>query len=233
MFRDREDAGRQLAEALRQRSWRDPVVLAIPRGGLVIGAAVARILPAELDVVLSRKLPAPGQPELAIGAVSEDGEVILNRGLVERLEIDPDYISRETARQLAEIRRRQSLYRQVRPAAKLTGRSVIVTDDGIATGSTMIAALHAARLQRPAQLVVAVPVGSPDRLQEVGRHCDEVICLLAPDDFWAVGQFYEYFPQLSDEEAMAILAEAWRQYCDRTQSPPISETGEQHEPGSS
>ncbi|GBD35672.1 Putative phosphoribosyl transferase [bacterium HR36] len=220
MFRDRESAGQQLAAELKQRVWKDPVVLAIPRGGLVIGAALARVLPAELDVVLSRKLPAPGQPELAIGAVSEDGEVVLNRGLVERLEIDPDYITKETTRQLAEIRRRQALYRRVRPPAQLRGRSVIVTDDGIATGSTMIAALHAARLQQPAQLVVAVPVASPDRLSEVRRHCDEVICLLAPEDFWAVGQFYQEFPQLSDEEAVAILAEAWRDSTHRTAATP-------------
>jgi predicted phosphoribosyltransferase len=184
-------------------------------------------LPAELDVVLSRKLPAPGQPELAIGAVSEDGEVILNRGLVERLEIDPDYITRETQRQLAEIRRRQQVYRQVRPAARLQGRSVIVTDDGIATGSTMIAALHAARLQQPAQLVVAVPVGSPDRLAEVGRHCDEVICLLAPEDFWAVGQFYHYFPQLDDAEAIEILAQAWREYTSRSAGTPTTPPSQQ------
>lgn len=226
MFRDREDAGQQLAQELKKRAWRDPVVLAIPRGGLVIGAALAHGLPAELDVVLSRKLPAPDQPELAIGAVSEDGEVILNRSLVERLEVDPDYITEETSRQLAEIRRRQKLYRQVRPPARLQGRSVIVTDDGIATGSTMIAALHAARLQNPAQLIVAVPVGSPDRLAEVGRHCDEVICLLAPEDFWAVGQFYYNFPQLSDEEAVAILGQAWREYTSRTagglSQPPVS-----------
>lgn len=216
MFRDREEAGLLLARELKKRRWSDPVVLAIPRGGLVIGAVLARELPAELDVVLARKLPAPGQPELALGAVSEDGEAILNPSLVHLVAAERDYIAREVERQWAEIRRRQALYRKVRPPARLSGRSVIVTDDGIATGSTMLAALHAVRAQQPTEVVVAVPVVSPDRLPEIRRHCDALICLLAPEEFWAVGQFYEEFPQLSDAEATALLAEAWRAFQERS-----------------
>jgi predicted phosphoribosyltransferase len=183
---------------------------------LVIGAVLARELPAELDVVLARKLPAPGQPELALGAVSEDGEAILNPSLVHLVAAERDYIAREVERQWAEIRRRQALYRKVRPPARLSGRSVIVTDDGIATGSTMLAALHAVRAQQPTEVVVAVPVASPDRLPEIRRHCDALICLSAPEEFWAVGQFYEEFPQLSDAEATALLDEAWRAFQERS-----------------
>ncbi|MCS6852858.1 MAG: phosphoribosyltransferase family protein [Gemmataceae bacterium] len=205
MFRHREDAAHQLAARLRGRELHDPLVLAIPRGGVVIGAVLARELGAELDVVLSRKLRAPGQPELALGAVTEDGRVFLNpeaRPLLEGLE---EYLEEERQFQLAEIARRSRLVRAIRPAASVTGRSVIVTDDGIATGSTMIAALQAARAQGPKELIVAVPVAAPDRLAEVARWCDDVICLLRPRDFWAIGQFYEDFQQVDDAEVARLL----------------------------
>jgi putative phosphoribosyl transferase len=205
MFRNREDAALQLAEKLKDRNLLRPVVLAIPRGGVVIGAILARELQAELDVVLSRKLGAPQQPELAIGAISEDGRVYFNSYAQEFAEENRDYVLEESRRQLAEIERRKKLFRDVRPAASLAGRSVIITDDGIATGSTMIAALQAAKLQNPHELIVAVPVVSPDRLPEIRQWCDEVIYLLAPEDFWAIGQFYEDFSQLDDEEVVALL----------------------------
>jgi putative phosphoribosyl transferase len=205
MFRNREDAALQLADKLKDRNLLRPVVLAIPRGGVVIGAILARELQAELDVVLSRKLGAPQQPELAIGAISEDGRVYFNSYAQEFAEENRDYVLEESRRQLAEIERRKKLFRDVRPAASLAGRSVIITDDGIATGSTMIAALQAAKLQNPHELIVAVPVVSPDRLPEIRQWCDEVIYLLAPEDFWAIGQFYEDFSQLDDEEVVALL----------------------------
>jgi putative phosphoribosyl transferase len=205
MFRNREDAALRLAEKLKDRNLLRPVVLAIPRGGVVIGAILARELQAELDVVLSRKLGAPQQPELAIGAISEDGRVYFNSYAQEFAEENRDYVLEESRRQLAEIERRKKLFRDVRPAASLAGRSVIITDDGIATGSTMIAALQAAKLQNPHELIVAVPVVSPDRLPEIRQWCDEVIYLLAPEDFWAIGQFYEDFSQLDDEEVVALL----------------------------
>lgn len=208
MFVNRAEAARLLARRLRDRQFRDPVVLAIPRGGVVTGSVVARELGAELDVVLSRKLRAPYQPELAVGAVGEDGQVYLNHQAQEALGLTDEYLAAERRHQLGEIARRQSLLRGVRPAAPLAGRSVIVTDDGIATGSTMIAALQVARTKKPHELIVAVPVAPPDRLAEVRRHCDEAICLVTPADFWAVGQFYEDFAPVEDTEVVELLRAA-------------------------
>ena len=206
MFANREDAARRLAAKLKGRVLLRPVVLAIPRGGVVTGAVLAEELGAELDVVLSRKLRAPGQPELAVGAVSEDGQVYLDPAITESLGLQgDDYLAREQKHQLAEIARRKALFRAVKAPVALKGRSVIVTDDGIATGSTMIAALKVVRAQNPRELIVAVPVASPDRLGEICRLCDDVVCLLAPRSFWAIGQFYEDFTQVADEEVIELL----------------------------
>jgi putative phosphoribosyl transferase len=206
MFRDREDAARQLAAMLKGRALHDPLVLAIPRGGVVTGAVLARELGAELDVVLSRKLRAPDQPELAIGAIAEDGRVYLNHHAEAFLEfIGEEYLAAERRHQLAEIARRRKLFRAVRPQAAVAGRSVIVTDDGIATGATMIAALQAVKAQDPREVIVAVPVASPDRLEVVRRWCDDVVCLLSPERFWAIGQFYEDFTQVEDEQVLQLL----------------------------
>jgi predicted phosphoribosyltransferase len=207
MFIDREDAGRRLAIQLQGRPLLDPLVLAIPRGGVVAGAVLARALGAELDVVLSRKLPAPGRPELAVGAVSEDGRVYLDPRAADYPELEPDYLEQQCQHQLAEIARRRQLFRAARPRAPVAGRSVIVTDDGIATGSTMIAALQALRGQGPHELIVAVPVASPDRLEEVCKWCDDVVCLLTPKRLWAIGQFYEDFTQVDDREVVNLLRE--------------------------
>jgi len=205
MFRDREDAARRLAKKLETRELRDPLVLAIPRGGVVTGAVLARALGADLDVVLSRKLRAPNQPELAIGAISEGGEVYLNPQVTKIDDWLGDYLAEERAYQMAEIARRRKLFRAVRPVAPIADCSVIVTDDGIATGSTMIAALKVIQTHQPHELIVAVPVASPDRLQEVRKWCDEVVCLLAPEGFWAIGQFYEDFGQVEDKQVVEIL----------------------------
>jgi len=207
MFRDREDAARQLVGRLRGRLLHDPLVLAIPRGGVVTGAVLGGELGAELDVVLSRKLRAPVEPELAIGAIAEDGKVYLNHQIVESLDLPEDYLFKERRHQLAEIARRREHFRAARPQARIAGRSVIVTDDGIATGSTMIAALRAVKVQKPYELIVAVPVASPDRLAEIHNWCDEVVFLLAPEEFSSVGQFYEDFAQVEDEEVVQILRE--------------------------
>jgi predicted phosphoribosyltransferase len=207
MFVNREDAAHRLAKLLKGRELREPLVLAIPRGGVVTGAELARELGADLDVVLSRKLRAPLQPELAIGAVAEDGQVYLNRFGREVLDLPEDYLAVERNHQLAEIARRQRLFRGVRPQAPVAGRSVIVTDDGIATGSTMMAALQVVKAQSPREVIVAVPVASPGRLAEVRRWCDDVVCLLTPEEFRAIGQFYEDFTQVEDEEVVALLRE--------------------------
>lgn len=205
MFRDREDAGRRLADRLKGRELHNPLVLAIPRGGVATGAVLADELDAELDVVLSRKLRAPNQPELAIGAVSEEGWVFLNKhGRAMFADVE-DYMVQERGRQLVEIARRKQLFRAVRPAAPIEGRSVIVTDDGIATGATMIAALQTVRTRNPRELIVAVPVAHPDRLQEFRDWCDELICLHSPEDFFAISQFYEDFEQLEDDQAVDLL----------------------------
>jgi predicted phosphoribosyltransferase len=207
MFRNREDAARQLAARLKGRPLYDPLVLAIPRGGVITGAVLARELHAELDVVLSRKLGAPGQPELAIGAIAEDGQVYLNHHVQEFLGELQDYLVEERCHQLAEIDRRRKLFRAARPQARVAGRTVIVTDDGIATGSTMIAALQAVKAQKPRELIVAVPVACPARLEEVRRWCDDIVCLLTPEMFWAVGQFYADFTQVEDEQVVRLLRE--------------------------
>jgi putative phosphoribosyl transferase len=207
MFANREEAGRRLARRLKGRTLHDPLVLAIPRGGVGVGAALARELGADLDVVLSRKLRAPAQPELAVGAVGENGEVYLTREVGEVRGLSREYLEGEWRHQLAEIARRKKLFRAVRPKAAVAGRAVIVTDDGIATGSTMIAALQVVKAEGAGEVIVAVPVASPNRLAQVRRWCDDVVCLLAPADFWAIGQFYEDFTQVEDAEVVALLRE--------------------------
>ncbi len=205
MFRDRADAARRLAGALKGLKLRDPPVLGIPRGGAVTGAVLARELSAEFDVVLARKLRAPSQPELAIGAIAEDGEVYLSPATGGLAGADPQYLERERAHQLAEINRRRALFRAVRPQAAERGRSVILTDDGIATGSTMEAALHVSKGRGAREVIIAVPVGPHDRIAQLRGRCDRVVCLLEPEVFWAIGQFYEDFRQVSDEEVVELL----------------------------
>lgn len=210
LFPDRAAAGRLLADRLRDEPWHEPLVLAIPRGGIEVAEPIARGLAAELDVVLSRKLRAPFQPELAIGAVAEDGAVHLNAFAASMAGADQSWIEAEKERQLAEIARRREMIRRVRPPARPAGRSVILTDDGIATGATMMAAVHTVRAAGPRELVVAVPVAPPDRLAAIRPLCDRVVCLHERDDFRAVGQFYEYFPQVEDDRVLELLRAAVR-----------------------
>lgn len=211
MFRNREDAAHKLAMKLKGRPLHNPLVLAIPRGGVVTGAVLAQELGADLDVVLSRKLRAPFQPELALGAIAEDGRFWLNDYARDLLEEQSDYLEQEKKHQLEEIARRKKLFRAVRPAAPVADRSVIVTDDGIATGSTMIAALQIVKTQKPRELIVASPVAPPDRLAEVRKWCDDVVCLLTTSQFWAIGQFYEDFEQVEDEEVVRLLKDSMAQ----------------------
>jgi predicted phosphoribosyltransferase len=210
MFRNREDAAQQLAQRLKRRTWRDPLVLAIPRGGVVVGAVLARELDADLDVVLARKLRAPGQPELAIGAICENGEAFLNDYVKDDIDGMQEYLAKEYREQFAEIARRKTLIRSVRPQAPVKDRSVIVTDDGIATGSTMLAALQVLEAKAPHEVIVAVPVAPPDRLGEIRRWCKQVICLHTTAHFRAIGQFYGEFAQVEDGEVVAILEESVR-----------------------
>lgn len=209
-FTDRAHAGRLLADLLRSAPLRRPLVLAIPRGGVAVGAPLAEALGAELDVILSRKLRAPDQPELAIGAVSETGELFLDDPLAASTPAHRAYLATEFAHQLAEIRRRASLFRAVRPPADPAGRSVIITDDGIATGSTMIAAIDTVRARRPHELIVAVPVAPADRLDSIRPRCDRIVCPLVPDRFFAIGQFYVDFDQVPDDRAVELLQRSLR-----------------------
>ena len=207
VFDDRSDAGRRLAEPLKRLALVSPLVLAIPRGGVAVGAALARELGAELDVVFARKLRCPGYPELAVGAVAEDGTVYLNPDAEAIPGLTEAYLERERDFQAAEIARRARLVRAVRPAAGIAGRTVVVTDDGLATGSTMIAALDAVRSQAPAEVVVALPVASPERLGSVRRRCHRLVCLAAPEGFRAVGQYYMDFRPVEDDEVVRLLRE--------------------------
>ncbi|MBI4293141.1 MAG: phosphoribosyltransferase [Betaproteobacteria bacterium] len=207
MFSNREDAGLQLAKRLQPRKLNDPLVLGIPRGGVITAAVLARELGGELDVVLSRKLRAPHQHELAIGAIGEDGEIYLNSFAWEIPGVTEDYIAKERDHQIAEIERRSKLFRAVKPPARVTGRSVIVTDDGIATGSTMLAALHVLNAQKPHETILAIPVAPPDALEQFRPLCTHLECLLAPSHFAAVGQFYEDFCQVEDDEVVRLLRE--------------------------
>ena len=207
LFRDRVQAGRLLAQELSELRGQKAVVLGIPRGGVVIAKELARILDADLDVVLSRKLGTPGQTELAMGSISEDGKIFLNEEVVQMAGVTSRQIEREKARQMSEISRRNQVFRKALPKTPLKGRIAVVTDDGIATGATMQAALWAARQENPCTLVTAVPVASEEALQRVAPVADSTVCLRQPPNFFAVGQFYMRFYQVQDEDVLHILEE--------------------------
>ncbi len=206
MFRDREDAAIRLAGQLMAYQGRNPLVLAIPRGAVPMAKIIADKLQGDMDIVLVRKLGAPGNPELAIGAIDETGWAYMTQeaGYIVH---DKQYIEKEKSRQLEIMRERRNRYTPVRPPLDPKGRVVIVVDDGLATGSTMIAALHALRARTPQKLVCAVPVAPSETLDRVAPYADEVVCLETPAIFYAVGQFYEVFTQVSDEEVIAMLSD--------------------------
>jgi putative phosphoribosyl transferase len=205
-YADRTDAGRQLAALLRGRRWRDPVVLALPRGGVPVAAPIAAALGAPLDVIVVRKLGAPRQPELAIGAIAEPDIRVFDPTMLDRLRLDEAAVAAIEADERRELQRRIHRYRGDRDLPSLTGRSVIVVDDGLATGATAVAACRAARAAGAAELVLAVPVGSGPGVEHLRAEADEVVCPVVPHVFRAVGQWYEDFGQTSDEEVLALLA---------------------------
>jgi putative phosphoribosyl transferase len=203
-FRDRTDAATQLAAAMQGFRGKNPLVLAIPRGAVPMGKVLAEKLEGELDIVLVRKLRAPGSPEFAVGAVDESGWAYIANYAGE-VGADEAYLRDEKARQLETLRKRRMEYTPHRAAHDAAGRIAIVVDDGLATGATMIAALHAVRARKPARLVCAVPVAAPESLEKVRPYADEIVCLDAPPEFHAVSQFYVSFPQVEDEEVMRLL----------------------------
>jgi len=208
-FIDRHDAGRRLAEALDFLRGRPGlVVLAVPRGGVVVGAEVARALKAPLDIVIARKIGAPDNPELAIGAVAPDGTAVFDEEMVAQLGVSNRYIQAATEDARQEIQRRLRLYRGDRPPLDVAGKTAVVTDDGVATGMTTLAAIRYLRKQGPRELILAVPVGPPETVAMLGREVDRAVVLYTPEMFWAVGAFYQRFEQTSDEEVVALLREA-------------------------
>jgi putative phosphoribosyl transferase len=210
-FKDRNQAGALLAERLVALGYgRQPklLVFGLPRGGVPVAFQVARRLGAPLDVWVARKLGTPGHEELAMGAIASGGGRVLNQEIVDSLQVSADTLAAVEQQQWAELQRRERLYRGNRPFPDLKGKTVLLVDDGLATGATMKAAIAAARQHHPARLVVAVPVAPPDTVAEIQALVDEVVCLETPAFFQAVGLWYEHFPQISDEEVLALLQAA-------------------------
>ena len=210
LFRDRVEAGRQLAAELVRRlphiREEDPIVLAIPRGGVPVGYEVARAIDAPLDLFIARKLGAPGHEELGIGAVAPGGTRFLDVDAIRMLDVSDAYIEDVTRKELAELERRLRRFRGDRPPPRIEGRSVVLVDDGLATGVTALASLTALRLQHPRRLVLAAPVCSVEGAQAVARQADDVVCVAVPDRFFGVGAWYHDFTQTTDEEVVEMLA---------------------------
>ena len=204
-FRDRIDAGNLLAERLTENGYTPAIVLGIPRGGVILADIVAKKLAADFDIVIPRKLGAPENEELAIGAVMEDGTSYINRYIVDALRIPQNYIESERVLQAAEIRRRSAAYRKQGFSYNIAGKNVIIVDDGIATGATVIASARWARKHHPSTLTIAVPVAPPQSVEVLEQESDSVIILHMPHDFGSVGQFYEEFGPISDDQVTQIM----------------------------
>ncbi|MDB5482945.1 MAG: Erythromycin esterase [Caulobacteraceae bacterium] len=234
LFADRAAAGRALAPRLRALHLPDPVVYALPRGGVPVAARIAKALAAPLDLILVRKIGVQGQPELALAAIVEGDTIpVVNEEVMAMVRPDPAYLDEALLREIAEIERRRTAYLGERPRIDPAGRTAIVVDDGLATGATAKAALRSLRRQGARRLVLAVPVAPPDTLEAMRDEADDVVCLVAPRPFHGVGAFYDDFHQLTDEEMIAVLREVWSDAGDRrrrTRSKP-SRSGPEATPG--
>lgn len=209
-FEDRVEAGKRLAEVLADTVDGNAIILAIPRGGVVIGFEIARALDLPLDIIVPRKIGAPENPELAIGAMTQDGTIILDDKLVKYLGVSEDYIKSESERQKLEIERRLRLYRGDTNQASLKDREVIIVDDGIATGSTMKAALASVLKSGAKKVIVAIPVGPPSTIAELEKQGAQVVCPYTPEPFYAIGEFYGDFAQTDDSEVIELLKQTRR-----------------------
>jgi putative phosphoribosyl transferase len=209
VYEDRTDAGKKLAARLEEYRGPETIVLAIPRGGVVLGYEVAQALGAPLDVIVPRKIGAPGQPELAVGAIGDD-QVVLDQSIIGYLGVSKTYLGEEIERQKKEIERRMCLYRGDKPFPDLTGKTVLLVDDGMATGSTTLAAARALRAKHPGRLILAVPVAPPESVAKLRPEVDEIIVLETPDPFYAVGAWYTIFDQTTDDEVIELLNRASR-----------------------
>lgn len=203
IFRDREDGGVRLAEALKSYQGSKAVVLALPRGGVVTGAVTAKALKLPLGLVIPRKIGAPGNPEYAIGAITEDGDGVWNE--MEKAQVDSVWLKEEIKKEQTEAKRRREAYLAGQPVPSLLDKIVIIVDDGVATGLTMRAAIKHVRKQKPKKIVVAVPVSPPDSVELLKKEADEVVVLSVPEWFGAIGAYYENFPQLQDEEVVKLM----------------------------
>lgn len=217
---DRIAAGRALAEALAAYQGRnDVIVLTLPRGGVPVGYELAAVLGVRLDLMLVRKLGVPGQRELAMGAIASGGTRVLNPSVMQSLAISDEALAQVTAAEQRELDRREQAYRGTHPRPDVKGWCVILVDDGLATGATMRAAVAALRLQQPARIVVATPVAPPDTVRVLSQEVDEVVCLATPEPFYAIGQWYHDFAQISDEQVRRLLAQAWQRQATETGFP--------------
>jgi len=206
LFQDRREAGKALAQELAPLKGKPGLlVLGIPRGGVVVGHEIARALDAPLDVYITRKIGAPHNPGLAIGAVASDGTLLIDHQLAKRLGVPQDYLDQEAERQKREIERRLAEYRGDRPPPELKDKVIVLADDGVATGATTLATIRAIRAQEPAELILAVPVGPRDSIETLRQEVDRLVCLHAPEIFWAVGAFYDVFDQTTDAEVKSLL----------------------------
>jgi len=212
LFKDREEAGRKLAHALAEFVGRRAVVLGMPRGGVVVASEVAQALDAPLDIVVTRKIGAPGEPEFALGAVTQEEDVLVDRQAAESVGASDEYLQEEVRRKKSEVRERMRSLRGDRPYPNLEGKTVIIVDDGIATGNSMRAAVQSVRRRGPKDVVVAVPVAPSEAVAEISREGALVVCLEQPSVFFAIGQFYSNFEQVEDPEVRRLLQAAWEKH---------------------